>query len=302
MGLDINAIKFLLDSKATGTSFEHTVTLGRQGLFIEPNALAEILRRVSPRFTTADAQALLARGDGFCEPFLEALGATAPASLDLSPYQSASIIHDMNEAVPQHLHAAFSLVIDSGTLEHIFNTPQAIMNCMQMVRPGGHFVCITTANNFMGHGFYQFSPELFFRVLSPVNGYAVERMLIYEEYWGDIRFFEVTDPESVGGRVTLVNRYPTFLLVRARRTALQPIFARVPQQSDYQPVWQDFHAGGRAADAGRIQGIGNGAARASQRVWRALRPLVPAGLKQQLRRYERGPDAFDRRFYKPVTL
>jgi SAM-dependent methyltransferase len=301
MGLDINALKFLLDSKATGTSFERTVTLGRQGLFIEPEALAELVRRVLPQFTLADAQKLLTSRDGFCEPFLEILGAAAPASLDVSDYQSASIIHDMNEAVPPHLHAAFSLVIDSGTLEHIFNTPQAIMNCMQMVRPGGHFVCVTTANNFMGHGFYQFSPELFFRVLSPVNGYAVERMLIYEEYWGDIRFFEVTDPEAIGRRVTLVNRYPTFLLVRARRTALQPIFARTPQQSDYQPVWQDFHGGGRAADAGRTQVNANGL-QASGFVWRALKPLVPAALKQRLRRYERGPDAFDRRFYKPVTL
>ena len=301
MGLDINALKFLLDSKATGTSFERTVTLGRQGLFIEPEALAELVRRVLPHYTVADAQRLLTSGDGFCEPFLEILGAAAPASLDVSDYQSASIIHDMNEAVPPHLHAAFSLVIDSGTLEHIFNTPQAIMNCMQMVRPGGHFVCVTTANNFMGHGFYQFSPELFFRVLSPVNGYAVERMLIYEEYWGDIRFFEVTDPEAIGRRVTLVNRYPTFLLVRARRTALQPILARTPQQSDYQPVWQDYHGGGRAADAGRTQMNANGV-RASELVRRALKPLVPAALKQRLRRYERGPDAFDRRFYKPVTL
>jgi len=59
MGLDINALKFLLDSKATGTSFERTVTLGRQGLFIEPEALAELVRRVLPQFTLADAQALL---------------------------------------------------------------------------------------------------------------------------------------------------------------------------------------------------------------------------------------------------
>src|SRR5262245_1464431 len=139
MGLDINALKFLLDAKASGVSFERTVTLGRQGLFVEPPALADLARRVAPSLSDAEATALLTRADGFCEPFLELLGAAAPASLDISAYQSATIVHDMNEALPQHLHASFSTVIDSGTLEHIFNVPQALRNCMEMVNLGGHF-------------------------------------------------------------------------------------------------------------------------------------------------------------------
>ena len=38
-----------------------------------------------------------------------------------------------------------------------------------------HFVRITPANNFFGHGFYQFTPELFFRIFSAANGFEVER-------------------------------------------------------------------------------------------------------------------------------
>jgi hypothetical protein len=35
---------------------------------------------------------------------------------------------------------------------------------------------VTPANNQMGHGFYQFSPELFFRVFSQENGYLLRAL------------------------------------------------------------------------------------------------------------------------------
>jgi 2-polyprenyl-3-methyl-5-hydroxy-6-metoxy-1,4-benzoquinol methylase len=57
-------------------------------------------------------------------------------------------------------------VFDGGTLEHIFDYPTAIKNCMKMVKPGGHLLLTTPANNWFGHGFYQFSPELFYSFVS----------------------------------------------------------------------------------------------------------------------------------------
>ena len=77
----------------------------------------------------------------------------------------------MNLPIGDDLKRKFSVVIDGGTLEHVFNFPVAIKNCMQMLDVGGHFFVHTMANNFMGHGFYQFSPELFYRVFSPENGF-----------------------------------------------------------------------------------------------------------------------------------
>ncbi len=98
------------------------------------------------------------------------MGATRIESIDKADYEEATILHDMNQPVPDQLKGSFSLVFESGTLEHVFNFPQSIKNCMEMVRVGGHFVGITIANNLMGHGFYQFSPELYYRVLSPEMG------------------------------------------------------------------------------------------------------------------------------------
>jgi len=108
---------------------------------------------------------------------------------------------------------------------------------MEMVRVGGHLLLQTPANNYCGHGFYQFSPELYYRVLSPENGFVVERMLACESYSGS-RWYEVTDPAQVKARVELIGSgQRVMLLIRARRTHEAAIFATWPQQSDYVEAW-----------------------------------------------------------------
>jgi hypothetical protein len=46
-----------------------------------------------------------------------------------------------------------------------FNFPVALANAMKMAKIGGHFAARTPANNQCGHGFYQFSPGLFYRII-----------------------------------------------------------------------------------------------------------------------------------------
>jgi 2-polyprenyl-3-methyl-5-hydroxy-6-metoxy-1,4-benzoquinol methylase len=65
----------------------------------------------------------------------------------------------MNLPISETLRQRYSVVYDGGKLEHVFNQPQALKNCMEMVRVGGYFLQTNTANKFMGHGFWQFSPE-----------------------------------------------------------------------------------------------------------------------------------------------
>ncbi len=302
MGLEINALRFLLDAKAAGVSFDTAVTLGRQGLFVDAEGLSAICGRAGLPLSADESAALIRQGEGFCEPFLRLLGARAVKSMDVSAYQKASIVHDLNEPIPDSLQQSCSVLIDSGTLEHIFHFPRAIQNCMEMVRVGGHFLCITTGNNFLGHGFYQFSPELFFRVLSPANGFQMEKMLIYEDFAGELRFYEVADPQALGRRVTLINRFPTFLLVRARRIANVPIFAETPQQSDYVPIWKQFASGDRAADAGRLERVESRGGTLARAIWRMVKPFAPASVKRRVREVQRGPDPFDPQMYRRVEF
>ena len=302
MGLDINALRFLLDAKHNGTSFEKTITLGRQTLFATPEGLMTLPPPAGRRLTYDDSVALLKSDDGFCEPFLRLLGAEQVHALDVSSYQRASIVHDMNLPIPSSLQESCTAVVDGGTLEHVFDVRQALKNCMEMVCEGGHFIAVTPTNNFMGHGFYQFSPELFYRVFGEASGYTIERMLIYEEDGTAPRFFDVADPARVRRRVALVNRHPSSLLVRARRVAVVPVLATPPQQSDYVPVWSRAGGGSVQTDADRVRASRLGAHRLVHAAWTIARPLVPAGVLRALRSMRRGPNAFDPRSYREASL
>ena len=98
---------------------------------------------------------------------------------------------------------------------------------------------VTPANNFLGHGFYQFSPELFFRIFSDSNGFELEKMYLFFPY-PDSPVYEVSDPLSVRDRVKFKNSEETFLFYIAKRVSIKPIFQNTPQQSDYEHIlWEN---------------------------------------------------------------
>jgi hypothetical protein len=167
-------------------------------------------------------------------------------------------------------------VIDGGTLEHIFNYPVAIKNCMEMVQPGGHLLLMTPANNFMGHGFYQFSPELFFRIFSEENGFELRRA-IFAETDPDAQWYEIVDPAKARRRVELINRRPAYLLIQARKLRQVPVLATTPQQSDYTILWDNpaGKAGTSRLPATRTGRIIRGITR---RLGAAYRSVEPEGL------------------------
>jgi SAM-dependent methyltransferase len=226
----------LFYSKTLGVSFDKTLTLGRQHLYASQQDIEYCKKKFNP--ASDDDKKEIIAGE-YAEPLFGLLGARSVDSIDYSPYQQATMIHDLNYPVSTGWHNRFSCVVDSGTIEHIFNFPVAIKNCMEMLSPGGHFIGITPVNNQMGHGFYQFSPELYYRVFSEANGFRVKKMFISvlgsEEDW-----YEVIDPEMARSRVTLENKFPLMLMVVAEKRTSAPVFAAMPQQSDYSNAWNTF--------------------------------------------------------------
>jgi hypothetical protein len=233
MGLDSPAIKWLCGAKARGVDFSELATLGRQGFFPEPGALQSVLDHLA---SGLDARVFLRASDGYGEKFFQLLGARQVDAFDKSDYQLASSMHDMNTPIDESATNRFSAVLDCGTIEHVFNFPQAIRNCMEMVKVGGHFIQVTVGNNFVGHGFYQFSPETIYRVFSEQNGFVVEAVVLHEML-GAGKWYRMRDSLDVGHRVELTTRSPSYLLTLARKTTDVPIFAAWPQQQDYIPMW-----------------------------------------------------------------
>ncbi len=237
MGLDREATTALLLARSAGAEFSRPLMLGRQRMHIQPRDLVAAFATAGLDLPLDRARALAGEQDGFVEPLLRLLGAGEPASMDNSDFEGSSLVHDLNVPVADDLHGRYSLVWDGGTLEHVFNFPTAIANAMAMTALDGHYLGMAPANNWMGHGFFQFSPELWFRVLSPENGFRVEWMLIKASRHPASRWYRIRDPQEVGERVTLTARTRGTIYVLARRVEERPLLAVTPQQSDYAEAW-----------------------------------------------------------------
>lgn len=233
MGIDAKAARFLFGAKAAGTDYTNSLMLGRQ--FFYPDAL-ELAHMLEVQQQHVSASDLLAQSGGWADTFFRLLGAHSVDSMDASGFEGASMVHDLNHPVDASLHGRFSMIFDGGTLEHVFHFPQAIENCMNMLHIGGSFIQIAPANNFMGHGFYQFSPELLYQVLSTANGFDIVVMLLQEDVRGG-RSYVVASPSVVRKRVQLTNPVPTYLCTIARRVKITPLFAVPPRQTDYVDAW-----------------------------------------------------------------
>lgn len=177
MGVDLNAIKALNYLRNKNINFGQTITLGRQGLWIKPK---NIYKGLTGRSLELKEKLEKLSSFNFAEDLFKIFGSDAVTSIDFSDYEGATIVHDMNIPINTELKNKYDIVFDGGTLEHIFNFPQAIKNCMEMIKVGGYFLSITCCNNLSGHGFYQFSPELFFRVFSKENGFSETEIFISE--------------------------------------------------------------------------------------------------------------------------
>lgn len=224
MGISLSSARFLIGEMGRGVDFSKTLTLGRQGVYMQRNQykmVCSLLNIEPPRHAT------------FADELFFGLGAKSLDVLDASPYEGAVFTHDLNQPLPATLSKKWSCVIDGGTLEHVFNFPEAIKTCMQLVEQGGHLILITPWNNWAGHGFYQFSPELFYRLLSEDNGFLLERMLVHQ----DGKWFSVKDPDSLGMRVEEHGSQPIQLFITAKKLKAMPIFSQWPQQSDYSKKW-----------------------------------------------------------------
>ena len=252
MGMDIHGTKLALYAKTLGVSFANTAMIGRHTLHLSSRELHQQMTAFGYPHSFPEVNALFQRNKGYAEPFLEALGAREVLSFDASGYENATHIHDLNLPIDDAHKGRFTALIEGGTLEHVFNFPEAIKSCMEMLSVGGHFVGVVPANNFLGHGFYQFSPELFFRIFSPENGFEVVKMVVYEDP-PNAQWFEVIDPDPIKQRVELVNGNPTCLGIIAKKTANMPLFEKGIYQSDYAELWKQDHTATTAylKEAGR---------------------------------------------------
>jgi hypothetical protein len=243
MGIGKDSLYALMFAAERGVDFKQTAMIGRQGCD-KYETMRNILKKYDPLYqTTWDEE--FKRTNDCPQPYAETLfkyfGAETVDSVDYSDYEGASILQDMNKPIGDHLKNKYTLVYDGGALEHVFNYPVAIKNCMEMVATGGHLVLATPANNWFGHGFYQFSPELFFSLLDEHNGFSDTQILMQDDYKA---WYQVNSPKTLKKRVEFCcacNSH-AMMYVTSKKTGAVPDTITA-FQSDYVDLWETSPAG-----------------------------------------------------------
>lgn len=220
MGIDthgFNFVRYALKRQQLG----FVATIGRQSLALPPARVSKLLGRGTPSSLGP-----------YCEELLiQYMGAQLVESYDYSDYEGATHVVDMNKPIePQR---EYDTVIDCGSLEHIYNMPQAFTNVSTLCRDNGQIIHVLPANNFCGHGFWQFSPELFFSLYSEKNGYRETEVFI-ANLKDNRHWFEVKEPSN-GKRAEVISKSPLYVMCRTIRCS--PVRPADVQQSDYIDRW-----------------------------------------------------------------
>jgi hypothetical protein len=180
--------------------------------------------------------------DGFCNSLFHFLGFDHVDYMDMSDYEGANVLHDLNHPLPGDLCDRYDFILDGGTTEHVFNVPQAFANYDRALRVGGQLLAMNPANNWLGHGFYQFGPELVWSYWRDAKRYIVHQCAIngMRDWYG--RSEIVIEPPEARGMERddqLRNKLGAGiyqLLYRVEKTAESDPSADA-QQSDYRASW-----------------------------------------------------------------
>lgn len=228
VGVSREVWQFLCSARQDGVNFSRTIQIGRQDVLASHSDIA--------RVAEGSGISVVDPVGSYAEDLFHLLGADEVDSLDASDFEGATIIHDLNEPIPEQVKGCYTAVFDGGSLEHVFDVRRAFANVMELVAPGGHLIMVNPADRCMGHGFYQFSPDLYRRVLSEDNGFSIRRILLSDKGIRQ-RWYELAPPGD-GHQPMFRSKGATYACVLAQRISNTDPLRVAPQQSHYVRVWE----------------------------------------------------------------
>jgi hypothetical protein len=92
--------------------------------------------------------------------FFEMLGFSNVDELDFNNYEGANLIYDLNEVIK--VEKKYDLVFDGGTIEHVFDVKNSMTNIVNFLKIGGNVMHSFPLNGWINHGYYNFSPCMFY--------------------------------------------------------------------------------------------------------------------------------------------
>jgi len=269
------------------------LTLGSQGIFGTLDDLRLFFRQMGCPFREVEpirttCYATPDRDFVHAQVFFQMMGIDEYYDLDKFDYDKPKLRHDLNTPISEEMHGRFSLVVEVGTMEHVFDIRQVMENIVRLLRVGGSVVHFSVTNNWIDHGFYTFSPSFFYEFYA-ANGFEDFRCYLIEvgkDYpAGFTRPCPFSEYTYGSPMVEYIDESKCVVTLFAARKARNCDVVRVPDQGAYDP-----------ATRSQVQAVtGSAPSFYEQLVPKPLRPVVQP-LRPFLGRLIRGRILFRRLF------
>jgi hypothetical protein len=165
--------------------------------------------------------------------FFKGLGFSVVDAMDISDYEGANIIGDLNDPLlRERISDSYDLIYDSGTIEHIFDAPTALRTLVHLTAIGGAVVHASPANGFMDHGLWQLSPDLF-RTFYRSAGFTILTSAAF--VFADPPYALRVDENVYRryGRKYVVRNFPETIALFSARKEVEAGFAGIKMQDYY---------------------------------------------------------------------
>jgi len=167
------------------------------------------------------------------------LGFSDMKSLDVSDFDGADILYDLNQpGLGAHLDAPYDLVIDGGTLEHVFDVRTVMRNLFEAAATGGYIMHAAPMNNYCDHGFFQFSPTFFLDYYA-ANDFRIDSIKLVRHTADPLSGpWQIRDypPESVPDLPGNLDD-GRYLVVACVQKTGRSTWERIPSQGAYRRAW-----------------------------------------------------------------
>jgi len=246
MGIAKGAAKIILKEVSRRPFAGRLLTLGRLDIWFSYDLLQKMAKEFGVKLSTPDKITLAQKSEfaakGYISDgcFFKSLGFSEVKALDFSDYESACCIFDLNnDKVPEYWLEAFDVIYDGGTIEHVFHIPNVLNNIYKMLRQGGRIFHFSPASNYIDHGFYMFSPTLFYDFYK-TNKFEINNFQIFRHTpRHEVEPWQISDytpgclnPVSFGGLDD--GMYGVICIATKTRNSTGD---KVPQQSIYINMW-----------------------------------------------------------------
>ena len=167
MGVARAIVKLLMREGNREAFSGNVLTAGRQDVYATADTLRKWAKEMNFKLKPgveiqlSDNDEFRKKGYISDKTLFLSLGFDKVDSIDYSSHEQCTIVHDLNDNVPDEYHNKYDLIFDGGTSEHIFNFPKTLDNFNTMCKVGGRIIHALPSSNHVDHGLYLFSPTLF---------------------------------------------------------------------------------------------------------------------------------------------